>query len=160
MTSAVNNNRTARPPKSGGCPAFTLIELMVSVAVIAVGLVSVLRSVSLTIFGLNRVQNQYFAARICREKIEEVEEEILRSGQINEESQQEEVEFENKNFLVSAEVTSQTVDLTIFPQYFSGDTEPVEYATISDELYQITVTAEWSERGTAQEMVIETYFTR
>lgn len=135
-----------------------MIELMISVVVLSVGLVAVLRSLGLTVFSLNHAQNQYYAAQVIRGKIEETEEEIVKGQDDSITNGEETVSYYGKNFVLTAEAVLKNIELEKFPQKFSENQIIEEMGQVSDELYEIKVTAQWQEQGRAQCLSMETYF--
>jgi len=136
---------------------FTMIELMMAVVVISIGLVFILRSLNSALFGLSHVQNQYFAARIAREKLEELEEKIIMENAVDEESGTEKINFRGRTFQFTIEVTPQVIDIGKFPQILPKDEEDLDYPQVEDALYLVKTRVEWMERGNSRELVLATY---
>lgn len=137
--------------------AFTMIELMLAVAILSVGIVLILRSLNSQILVLDRLQNQYLAARIASEKLEELEHELIRDKRLDEKVVSEEVNFLTKSFSLNIELTRQVIDMEKFPQISSDQDEISQFPQIKDELQKVQVRVNYKQRGIPQELIFTTY---
>jgi type II secretion system protein I len=141
-----------------GRPGFTLIELMLTVVIVAAGLVLILQSLSSGMRCLNRAQNRALAALIAAEKLEELEEdEFMQCGLSEQSGRQESIARQNKDFEVSIEISPQTLDLESFPQDFLPEQIPEGFPQIKDRLQKVAVYVSWQERAAPQQLALITY---
>ena len=134
-----------------------MIELMITVVVLSSGLVLILQSLNSTMLGFNHVQNQYFAAKISREKLEELEERVLREKAIDEREKEEIVTHQGRVFSVKIEMTPHMLDTAAFPQILPESKDFFAYPQISEALYKVEVRVNWKERNFSKQSTLTAY---
>ncbi len=125
--------------------AFTLIELLISVAILGFGLVIVIQSYITSASALNISQNYVKAMRLARDKLTELE---LAS-------------YENNGLLPGAESNSGAEK--IGSRDFNWATEVREISDsdyLTEKLVEVCVKLNWKEAGKSKDVLLSTYLPR
>ncbi len=140
------------------CIGFTMVELMISVVILATGLIFILQSMNSGMFALNKAQKRYFAAKIAVERLEELEERDIKTNGLAASLLNEVVTLEGQEFTVDIEIAPQVLKTQDFPQIFPADSELYVVPEVKDKLQKVDVRVAWHERAAPRELVYSTYF--
>lgn len=121
---------------------FALLEVMVSVAILSVGLVLVLGSFITAIGALQTSQNRIYAIQLLEEKMAEIEQEALQEGGTEPGRSEGEFVLKDRRFDWTLEV---------------APVEEKEDLDLSEELNVVRLTVSWLERGSSKDVSVVTY---
>ncbi len=125
--------------------SFTLIELMISVAILGFGLVIVSQSYIISAGALNASQNYISATQLARDKLAELEL----------------VSYERKGLTPGLESDSGT--RKIGPRNFNWLSEVKEVSSpdyLTEKLVEVCIRVDWTEAGRTKDAWVSTYLPR
>ncbi|MCK9604123.1 MAG: type II secretion system GspH family protein [Candidatus Omnitrophica bacterium] len=127
--------------------SFTLIELMVSIAILALGIVGVLRSFISMSYALDVSANRIEAARVLEAKMDGIEEEMIKDPELELGADEEQVTLRNRPAQYRLEVTEF--------EMIKDEKEPITDKVIITEA---KVTLAWKEGQINKDATLATYF--
>ena len=126
----------------GSNKAFTFVELMVTVVILAVGLVLIIQGFVTATGALNTTQNRKAALQFLEAKMQEVEAAERIDDGLKRENSQGEFSSETKNFTWNLEVVA---------------VEETENLDLSEDLNEVTLKVAWTERNSPRDLSLVTY---
>lgn len=127
--------------------SFTLIELMVSIAILALGIVGVLRSFISMSYALDVSANRIEAARVLEAKMDGIEEEMIKDPELELGADEEQVTLRNRPAQYRLEVTEF--------EMIKDEKEPL---TDKVTITEAKVTLAWKEGQINKDATLATYF--
>lgn len=116
-----------------------MVELMLTVSILAVGITLVLRSFLNTAGALDYAANRLDAAYLLEEKIAQLSEQALGQHGIQPASIQEEAQLNNRKAKYSLEIT------------------PISWEELKDDLNEVKASLSWQESGKGKDETLVTY---
>ncbi|MDD5166765.1 MAG: prepilin-type N-terminal cleavage/methylation domain-containing protein [Candidatus Omnitrophica bacterium] len=127
--------------------SFTLIELMVSIAILALGIVGVLRSFISMSYALDVSANRIEAVRVLEAKMDGIEEEMIKDPELELGADEEQVTLRNRPAQYRLEVTEF--------EMIKDEKEPL---TDKVTITEAKVTLAWKEGQINKDATLATYF--
>jgi len=125
--------------------AFTLIEVLISVAILGFGLVIVIQSYMTSANALNISQNYVQAMQLAKDKLNEIEL----------------ISYEKNGLLPQAESGSGTEKIGARDfNWVTEVREVLEPEYLSEKLVEVCVKLNWKEAGKAKDVSLSTYLSR
>jgi len=134
--------------RSGG---FTLVELMVTVSILAVGIVMVLRSFLSISAALDSGNNRIIAMQLLEEKMNALEQKAKEDAGVLLETKEEEVKVGNRDATLKLEITHLNT-----PE-FEVDESAEEKDKDKEKINEVKLTLFWKEAGINKDTILVTY---
>ena len=126
----------------GSKRGLALMEVMVSVAIMSVGLVAIIQAFITAVGALRTAQNRVYARQILEDKMIEIEQELIEEGGVEPGSSRGEIELGNRSFDWSLEISP---------------VEEGEELDLSEELNESRLSVSWQEANRAKDVLLVTY---
>lgn len=126
----------------GSNKAFTFVELMVTVVILAVGLTLIIQGFITAAGALNTTQNHRIALQFLENKMQEIEAAARIDKGVKRENSQGEFSSETRNFTWNLEVVG---------------VEEAEDLDLSEDLNELTLKVAWTERNSPRDLSLITY---
>ena len=140
------NTETPLPAGRQGTPnterAFTFVELMVTVVILAVGLVLIIQGFITAADTLNTTKNHRIVMQFLGAKMQEIEAAAIIDNGIKRENSQGEFFSETRNFTWNLEMVA---------------VEESEDLDLSEDLNEVTLKVAWAERSSPRDLSLVTY---
>jgi len=131
--------------------AFTLVELMVTVSILAVGIVMVLRSFLSISAALDSGNNRIMAMQLLEDKMNILEQKAKEDTGVLLETKEEEARAGNRDAVLKLEVTHLNT-----PEFEAEETEE-EKKKDKEKINEVKLTLFWKEAGIDKDAILATY---
>lgn len=131
---------------------FTLIELMVTISILSIGIVTVLRSFLNITSALDISSNQINALHLLERKLNQLEEESMRYGGLELKQEQEDIMVGSRVGVLSLE--TEVLDIEKKDDSEVGNEEEEELKRLNI----VNLTAKWKEGKKVRKLKLLTYF--
>ena len=128
-----------------------MVELMVTVSILAVGIVMVLRSFLSISATLDSGDNRIMAMQLLEEKMDALEQKAKEDAGVFTETKEEEVKVGNRDATLKLEITHLNT-----PE-FEVDESAEEKAKDKEKINEVKLTLLWKESGIDKDAILVTY---
>jgi Tfp pilus assembly protein PilE len=129
--------------------SFTLVELMVTVSILAIGIVLVLRSFLSISAALDSGSNRIMAMQLLEDKMNALEQKAKAEAGVFLETKEEETRLGNRDATLKLQVVS--LSTPEFP--LSGQEEEID----KEKINEVKLTLLWKEAGIEKDTILSTY---